>query len=188
MPTLSSLSDIKKGVNLNMNGQPYVVLEANFVRMQQRKPVMQTKMKNLINGKVLEYSFKPGDKIEEADMERVKVDFLYKDPRSAYFMNNNTYEQMEIPLEQLGDKINYLREGTSCDALYFDNNPVNIDIPIKMKLKVVSAPPGIKGDSASNVTKQVVLETGAVVNAPLFINEGDEIIVNTEENKYIERA
>ena len=188
MSTLSTLNDIKKGLNINWEGEPYTVLEANFVRMQQRKPVMQTKLKGLINGKVIEYSFKPGDKVETADLSRSKANYLYKDENSAYFMNNETYEQFDLLLDQLGNKINYLKEGTDCDILYYEGKPVSVDIPIKVKLKVTSAPPGIKGDSSSNVTKQVTLETGAVINAPLFVNEGDEIIVNTENEEYVERA
>ncbi len=188
MANISTLNDIKKGVTLIWNNEPHVVLEANFVRMQQRKPVMQTKLKNLISGKVVEYSFKQGERVEEADLSRGKANYLYKDENSAYFMNNDTYEQFDIPLDQLGSKINFLKDGTDCEILYFDNKPINIEIPIKMKLKVVSAPPGVKGDSASNVTKQVELETGAVVNAPLFVKEGEEIVVNTETGEYVGRA
>ncbi|HDQ22978.1 MAG TPA: elongation factor P [Candidatus Uhrbacteria bacterium] len=188
MSTISSLNDIKKGLNLIWNNEPCVVLEANFVRMQQRKPVMQTKLKNLISSKVVEYSFKQGERIEEADLARSKANYLYKDEQSAYFMNNETYEQFDIPLNQLGSKIKFLKEGTDCDILYFENKPINIDIPIKISLKVISAPPGIKGDSSSNVTKQIELETGAVINAPLFVKEGEEIIVNTETEEYVGRA
>jgi len=188
MAQISTLNDIKKGLSVTMDKEPYVVLEANFVRMQQRQPVMQTKLKNLISGKVLEVTFKPSDKVEIADLQRSKANYLYKDENSAYFMNNQTYEQFEISLEQIGDKIKFLKDGTDCDILYFENKPVNVDIPIKMTLKVESAPPGVKGDSTSSVTKQITLETGAVVNAPLFVNTGDEIIVNTENGEYVERA
>jgi len=188
MGSISTLNDIKKGINIDHNGEPYTVLDANFVRMQARQPVMQTKLKSLVSGKVLEITYKPGDKVEYADLKRGKANFMYKDEQAAFFMNNETYEQFDIPLEQLGDKINYLIEGTDCDILYFSDNPVNVDIPIKVKLKVTEAPPGIKGDSASNVTKQVTLETGAVINAPLFINQGDDIIINTETKEYVERA
>lgn len=185
---ISTLNDIKKGINLIWNNEPYLVLEANFVRMQQRKPVMQTKLKSLISGKVIEYSFKPGDKAEYADLQRGKANYMYKDDENAYFMNNETYEQFDLPLEQLGNKINYLKEGTDCDILYFENKPINLDIPIKIKLKVTESPPGVKGDSSANVTKQITLETGAVINAPLFVKQGDEIIVNTETEEYVERA
>jgi elongation factor P len=188
MATISTLNDIKKGLSINWNSEPYVVMEANFVRMQQRKPVMQTKLKNLITGKVLEYSFKPGDKVEIADLQRNKANYLYKDDSAAYFMDNLTYEQFSIPLDKIGNKIKFLKENTDCDVLYYESNPVSIELPIKMKFKVITAPPGVKGDSSTNVTKQVTLETGAIINAPLFIKEGEEIIINTETEDYVGRA
>lgn len=188
MGSISTLNDIKKGTNIDHNGEPYTVTDANFVRMQARQPVMQTKLKNLITGKVLEITYKPGDKPEYADLQRSKANYMYKDENAAFFMNNESYEQFEIPLDQLGNKINFLKEGTDCDVLYFQDKAVNLDLPIKIKLKVTQAPPGVKGNSASNVTKQVTLETGGTINAPLFINEGDEIIVNTETEEYVERA
>lgn len=188
MGTISTLNDIKKGLNINWDGEPYVVMEANFVRMQQRKPVMQTKMKSLVSGKVLEYSFKPGDKVEIADLNRSKCNYLYKDEEAAYFMDNNSYEQFSLPLDKIGSKIKFLKENTDCDVLYFESLPVNIEMPIKMTFKVTDSPPGVKGDSSSNVTKQIVLETGAIINAPLFIKEGEEIVVNTDTEEYVGRA
>ncbi|MCX6740165.1 MAG: elongation factor P [Candidatus Parcubacteria bacterium] len=188
MSTLSSLSDIKKGANINWNGEPYIVMDAHFVRMQMRKPVMQTKLKHLITGKILEYSFKPGDKVAEADMSRNKANYQYKDENFAYFMDNNSYEQFQLPLSTIGNRIKFLKDGTDVDVLYYEGNAVSIDMPIKMNFKVTSAPPGIKGDSASNVTKQITLETGAVINAPLFVKEGEIITVNTDTEEYVGRA
>lgn len=188
MATLSSLNDIKKGAIINWNNEPYTVMEAHFVRMQMRKPVMQTKLKHMITGKILEYSFKPGDKVQEADMSRNKANYLYKDENNAYFMDNKSYEQFQLPLETIGNRIKFLKDGTDVDVLYYEGNAVSIDIPIKMNFKVTTAPPGIKGDSASNVTKQITLETGAVINAPLFVKEGETITVNTETEEYVGRA
>jgi len=185
---LSTLNDIKKGLNIIFNNDPHIVLESNFVRMQQRKPVMQTKLKNLITGKVVEYSFKAGERVEEADMEKGKANYLYKDESAAYFMDNKSFEQFNIPLNQIGNKIKFLKEGTDCEVLYFDTKPINVDVPIKMTLKVTSSPPGVKGDSSSNVTKQITLETGAVINAPLFVKEGEMILVNTDTEEYAGRA
>jgi elongation factor P len=188
MATLSSLNEIKKGININWGGEPYVVLDAHFVRMQMRKPVMQCKLKHLITGKILEYSFKPGDKVEEADMSRNKANYLYKDENYAYFMDNKSYEQFQLPVATIGHKIKFLKDGTDVDVLYYEGNAVSIDMPIKMDFKVITAPPGIKGDSASNVTKQITLETGAVINAPLFVKEGEIITVNTDTEEYVGRA
>jgi elongation factor P len=188
MATLSSLSEIKKGTSITWNNEPYIIMESNFVKMQMRKPVMQTKLKHLITGKILEYSFKPGDKVFEADLMRNKANYLYKDESFAYFMDNKTFEQFQLPLETIGNKIKFMKDGTDVDVLYYEGNAVSIDIPIKMNFKVISAPPGTKGDSASNVTKQVELETGAMINAPLFVKEGEIITVNTETEEYVGRA
>lgn len=186
---ISNLQGIKKGMSIVWDGEPYVVMEAHFLRMQQRKPVMQTKLKHILTGKILEYSFKQGDKVEEADLERSKAQFLYKDEDNGYFMDMNSYEQFTLPVDQLSDSLQYMKDGTEVDLLYFEGNPVNIDLPVKMTFKVISAPPGVKGNTASsNTTKPITLETGAVVQAPLFINEGEEVVINTETGEYVERA
>lgn len=186
---ISNLQGIKKGMSIVWDGEPYVVMEAHFLRMQQRKPVMQTKLRHIVNGKIIEYSFKQGDKVEEADLQRSKAQYLYKDEDRAYLMDMQSYEQFDIPIEQLGDALQFLKDGTEVDLLYFEGKPVNIDLPVKVTLKVTSAPPGVKGNTASSsTTKPITLETGAVVQAPLFINADDEVVVNTETGDYVERA
>lgn len=184
----SSLSDIKIGSKFTIQGEPYVVLSANFVRMQQRQPVMQTKLRNLISGKVLEVTFKPGDKLEEADLENKKATYLYKDEENAYFMDSESYEQFFFSVSQVEDKIGFLKEDTEVEVMRFEGKPVSIELPKKIDLKVTEAPPGIKGDTAQGGTKQITLETGQVVNAPLFIKVGDVIRVNTDTGEYVERA
>jgi elongation factor P len=145
-------------------------------------------MKNLISGSVLERTFQGNDKAEEAMTEKRKANYLYKDDTNAYFMDNESYEQFDLPVEQIGEKIKFLKDGTDVDTLYFEGRPVSVDLPIKMKFKVVSAPPGVRGNSAGSVTKQVELETGAMVAAPLFIEEGETIVINTDTGEYVERA
>lgn len=185
---IQTLNDIRGGTCVIFNGEPYIVVTAKFVRMQQRKPVMQTKMKNLINGKVLEYNFKQGEKVEEANLERSKANYLYKDADQAYLMDNTSFEQFNINIDLLGQKASFLKDGEDVDVLYFNQKPVNIDLPAKVVLKVTEAPPGVKGDSAQGATKQITLETGLIINAPLFIKEGDEVRINTETGDYVERA
>ncbi|RJR31203.1 elongation factor P [Candidatus Parcubacteria bacterium] len=186
---LSTLNDIKVGLNIIHDSEPYTVLVAHFVRMQQRKPVMQTKLRNLITGKVLEITFKPGDRVEEADLSRTKANFLYADDTQGYFMDNENYEQFSLDKNLLGSKLNYLKEGTEVNILNFNDKPVNLDLPVKMNFKVISAPPGVKGNSAAGrVTKEVQIETGHSVQAPLFINEGDVIKINTDTGEYVERV
>jgi elongation factor P len=188
MSVLPSLNSIKVGLNILVGGEPYQVQTANFVRMQQRKPVMQTKMKNLINGKVLEYSFKAGERVEEADLEKGKGDYLYTDQSGVYFMDSSTFEQLAIDPDFLRERTKLLKEGMQVDILYFNGKPITISFPPKIELHVTSTPPGIKGDSAGNVTKQATLETGLIVNVPLFVKEGDTIRVNTETLEYTERV
>ncbi len=189
MAILSTLNDIKKGINVLHEGDPYVVIEANFVRMQQRKPVMQTKMRNLLNGKTVEVNFHPGDRIEVADMQRKKVDYLYNDGGKFFFMSQNDFEQFEIDRQTIGSAADYLKEGDKVDALYFNDNPVSISVQPKVELRVVSAPEGVRGDSAQGrVTKIAELETGLKINVPLFVKEGDVIRINTETGEYVERV
>ncbi|MFA5358691.1 MAG: elongation factor P [Patescibacteria group bacterium] len=186
---ISSLNDIKKGKVLDIDNQPYLVVEANFVRMQQRKPVMQTKLKSLITNKVIENNFHPGDRVEEADLTHRRSGYLYSDPDHAYFMNNETYEQFGISLEQMGDQARFLKEGMEVDALYYNGEPVSVELPGKVNLKVVQTIDGARGDTAQGkVTKPATMETGFDVNVPLFIKEGDVIKVNTETGEYLERV
>lgn len=188
MATLDSLNSIKVGGYILFNNEPYQVMTANFMRMQQRQPVMQTKMKNLITGKVVEYSFKSGERLEEPDLEKRKADFLYKDPSGIYFMDTVSFDQFGIDADVLGEKAMLLKEGTQVDVLYFNGNPITVSLPPKIDLKVTAAPPAIKGDTAGNVTKQVELETGLSLATPLFIKEGDVIRINTETLSYVERV
>ncbi|MFH1427373.1 MAG: elongation factor P, partial [Patescibacteria group bacterium] len=150
--------------------------------------VLKTKLKNLINGNILEKTFQGNDKAVEAETETKKVNYLYKDENEAYFMDNETYDQFSLNLDQIGERQKFLKDGTEVNLLYFSGNPVALELPVKIELKVISAPPGVKGNSAGNVTKQIELETGAKINAPLFINEGDVIRVNTDTGEYVERA
>lgn len=186
---ISSLNDIKQGLCLKINNEPYQVIAARFMRCQQRKPVMQTKLKNLLSGKVLEINFKPGDRVSEADLEKCKANFLYQNTQGYFFMDNKTFEQFIFTAEQLNERAKFLKEGIEVTVLYFNNQPVNIELPAKVDYKVIAAPPAVRGDTAQgSATKQITLETGLVINAPLFVKEGDLIRVNTDTGLYVERV
>ncbi len=186
---ISSLNDIKKGLSVIYEGEPYAVVEARFVRMQQRKPVMQTKIKNLLNGKVAEINYHPGDRVEEADLSRKKADYLYNDGSNYFFMTQDDFEQFSLKKEKIGDQVGFMKEGDKVDVLYFNNNPVSISLPPKAELRVVSAPEGVKGNSAQGrVTKTAEMETGISIQVPLFVKEGDVIRINTESGEYVERV
>ena len=182
------ISDIKLGLIISMANQPYQVIWSNFMRTAQRKPVMQTKLKHIINGKVIEYSFKFGEKIEEADVTREKANFLYTDSSGTHFMSEQTYETVDFPKDITEEQEKYLKEGMTVTILRFNGNPVSIEIPIKVELRVTEAPPSITGNSGGSVTKPVTLETGLVVQTPMFIKEGDLIRVDTRSGEYVERA
>ena len=183
-----SLNEIKIGSLLKIAAEPYAVIKADHHKMGRGGAVLKTKLKNLINGSILERTFQGNDKAEEAATDTQKANYLYKTDAEVCFMNNETYEQFSLPLEQVGEKLKYLKEGTEVDILYFQGLPASLKLPVKISLKVISAPPGVKGNSAGNVTKTVQLETGAELSAPMFINEGDEIIVNTDTGEYVGRV
>lgn len=182
------ISEIKVGELVQLNGEPYIVIKADHHKMGRGGAVLKTKLRNLINSNVLEKTFQGNEKAEEAVVEKKKANFMYRNEDEANFMDNESYEQFSLPLDRLGDKLKFLKDGVDIDILYFKDRPVAIDLPVKIALKVVSAPPGVKGNSAGNVTKVVELETGAQINVPMFINEGDVIRINTETGEYVERA
>ena len=182
------LNDVKLGAIVLLNNEPMQVIWSNRMRTAQRKPVMQAKLRNVITGKVLEYSFKFGEKVTEADVTRENANFLYADNDGTHFMNNETFETVDMPKEVTAEQEPFLKEGTKVMILRFNDKPVSIELPIKVDLKVVEAPPGITGNSGGNVTKPVKLETGLSVQAPMFITEGDTIRVDTREGIYVERV
>lgn len=181
-------TDLKKGAIILFNNQPHEITWSQFVRMQQRKPVMQVKMRNLKSGKVVEYSFKSGERVDEADITKQKAQYLYADSEGAHFMTADTFETITLPAAISEDKVIYLKEGEEVLLKFFNGDPMSIELPIKVALKVASTPPGIKGDTATGGTKPATLETGITVNVPLFIKEGDTVKVNTDTGEYVERA
>ena len=182
------LNDLKLGTIILWENQPVQVIWSNRMRTAQRKPVMQTKLRNVITGKVYEYSFKFGEKIDEADVTREKANFLYADAEGTHFMNNDTFETVDIAKEVTQEQEAFLKESMEVSILRFNGRPVSIELPIKVELKVTEAPPDTKGNSGGNVTKPVKLETGLTVNAPMFIKEGDVLRVDTRTGEYVERA
>lgn len=183
-----SFNEIKTGKVLQVNSEPFLIIKTDHHKMGRGGAVLKVKMKNLINGNVLERTYQGNDKAEEAKTETKKANFMYKDQNEAYFMDNKSFEQFSLSLENIGEKQFFLKEEIEVDVLYFNNNPMTITLPVKMDFKVTSSPPGVKGNSSGNVTKQIEIETGAKITAPLFINEGDIIKINTETGEYVERV
>ncbi|MFA6098007.1 MAG: elongation factor P [Patescibacteria group bacterium] len=184
-----TINDLKTGAYLTLQGEPYVVVKHDFIKMAQSKGIMRVNLRNLKTGQVLDQTFKGQEKIEEADISRSKANYLYQDGQSYYFMDNSSYDQFFVSETQLGDKRNFLIENMEVEVLNYNGEPINIEVPNKVKLKVKQAPPGIRGDTAQgSVTKRVTLENGYEVDTPLFIKEGEIVEVNTETGKYVGKA
>ncbi len=172
-----------------VDGQPFEVLDSHVFRKQMRKPVNQTKLKNLITGKVTEISFHQAETITEADISFKEIAFLYANRGEFWFSEvGNPRERFSLPEDVIGPKGKFLKGNSTIEAMVFDENIIDVRLPVKVDLRVKEAPPGLKGDTRQGGSKQVVLETGAVVNAPLFVNEGDVLRINTETGDYVERV
>lgn len=184
-----SVNELKPKTFFIFEGQPWVILEAHHLKMQQRRPVVQTRIKNLLNGKIVERNFAQSDVFEEADIKRGEVKFLYNH-RDEYWFSKKDDPSKRFLLDEeiLGDTTKYLKNNLIVGAILFNDQIINIELPVKMDFKVVEAPPAIRGDTAQGGVKQVVIETGATVNTPLFVEEGDTIRINTETGQYVERV
>ena len=183
------MNELRAGVVFKMNDEPYIVLWSNFLRMAQRKPVRQAKIKNLITGKILEMSFKLDDRFEEADVQRKKASYLYHDETTATFMDSETFDQATIDLKDLGEFTKFLIEGAEVNLLVFEGKTIGIDLPKKVELKVVETADAVRGDTAQgSVMKEAKLESGATIKVPMFIKQGDTIRINTDTGDYVERV
>jgi len=181
-------ADLKKGVRVIIDGQPHEIMDSNAMKKAQRRVVMQTKIKNLITGTISERNFHQGDLFEEAELEKFEAKFLYSHKDKYVFCQaDDPSKRFEMTAQQVGGNGKYLRQNERVDGITFEDKIVSINIPIKVQLKVKETPPGVKGDRAQGGTKTAVLETGAQVQVPLFINEGDTIEINTDTGEYVRR-
>jgi elongation factor P len=182
-------TDLKKGTQFIFEDQPYEVLDSLHVKMAQRRPVVQTKIKNLINGSVQEKTFQQGDMFNEADLVKKDIKFLYGNKGEYFFCEpNDPSKRFSFTEEMLGVGAKYFKPNSLVQGILFDDKIITVKSPIKVTLKVKEAAPGVKGDRAQGGTKEAVLETGAVIQVPLFIEEGDVIEINTELGEYVKRA
>lgn len=182
-------NEILKGKVILYNDDPYEVLDAHVFRKQQRKPVNQTKLRNIITGKVTEQAFHVSEKAQEADLSTKGVKYLYQNKGERWFCaEDNPADRFVLSDELIGTPAKFLKANSVVEALVFDERIIGIKLPIKLDLKVVEAAAAVKGNTAQGGTKQVTLETGATLFVPMFINEGDVIRINTEVGEYVERA
>lgn len=180
-----SYNELKPGIYIVVDNEPWVIQEFAFLRMQQRKPVSKVKIKNLISGKVQERSFHQSDKIEEVELGRIKSRFIYES-KGVYWFDEpgNSQNRFSFIKEQIGDKAIFLKSNLEATAYKFNDKIISVELPVKVEYKVIEAPPAIRGDTAQGGSKNVVIEGGATVSVPLFVNEGDVIRVNTNTGAY----
>ena len=182
-------TDLRKGVLFIFNGEPYEVVESNFLRMQQRKAVVQTKIRNLMTGKILDRNWQGSDSFEEAEIEQGEAQFIYMSKGEYWFHEvGNPKNRFSIAAEVVGEPGRFLKSNTVVKTMTFKEKIIQVRIPIKMDLIVKEAPPGIKGNTAQGGAKLVTLENGTQVLVPLFIDEGEVVRVNTETGEYVERV
>ncbi len=183
-----SVGDLRAGNKIELDGEPYIVVDAQHVKPGKGGAFCRTKLKSLKSGNVIDRTFRVGEKLKEPDLEEREVQYLYSSEGQYCFMDLNTYEQLFLREDQLGNSKNYLKENMTLKILYFKEEPIGIDLPIFVDLAIVETEPGIKGDTASGGSKPAVLETGAVVKVPLYLNVGDVIKVDTRTGEFIERV
>ena len=182
-------TDLKKGTQFIYGDEPWEVLDSLHVKMAQRRPVVQTKIRNLINGSVQEKTFQQGDTFNEAELIKKNIKFLYSNRGEYWFCEEkDPSKRFFFTEDQLGRQAKFFKPNSLLEGIIFSEKIINVKAPIKVQMKVKEAPPGIKGDRAQGGTKEVILESGAVVQAPLFVEEGDIIEINTELGEYVKRV
>jgi len=183
-----TINDLKIGTKITFNNEPYVVIFAQHSKQGRAGGIMRTKIKSLITGAIIEKTFAGAEKLQPAELETKKAQYLYSDSEGYHFMNSGNFEQFALSKNQLSETTKFLKEGGEVDIIYFQGNPININLPIKMTFEVTYTEPGFKGNTASTVTKPATLETGTQVAVPLFIKNGDKIVLDTRDGSYVERA
>ncbi len=185
---MASTSDFRPGLVIKFNNDLWTVVEFQHVNPGNWRAFVRTKLKNLKTGKVLENRFRAGESIEIVRIDRKEFQFLYRDGSGYVFMDKDTYEQLSVPEEVIGTGARFLKDGESVDILFNGTDITGVELPVTVELKVVETVPGVRGDSANPGTKPAQVETGATVNVPLFINEGDLLRIDTRTGGYIERV
>ena len=183
-----STSDFRKGLKIELEGRPFLIVDFLHVKPGKGGAFIRTRLKNMETGQVLEKTFRSGEKVERPDLVEREMQYLYQGSEGYCFMDNNNYEQFFIDEEHLGDSKNFLKENVDVKMLFFNNKPIGIELPIFVELEITQTDPGVRGDTATGATKPATLETGVVIQVPLFINEGDRVKIDTRTGDYVERV
>jgi len=181
-------SQFKNGLRIELDGEPFAITYFQHVKPGKGGAFVRTKVKNIRNGKIIDKTFRAGEKVELADVEDKRMQYLYRDGENLILMDNQSYDQIPVPAEVVGDALNYLLENAQVDVLFWRGKAINVDIPSFVEAQVTETEPGMKGDTASGATKPATIETGATLQVPLFINQGEKIRVDTRSGKYVERV
>jgi len=181
-------SEFRKGLKIEYENDPYLVIDFLHVKPGKGGAFVRTKLKNLKTGSVIDHTFRSGEKVKKPDLEEKEMQFMYSSDNEYYFMDTSSYEQIFLQEDHVGEGKKFLKEEMRIRILFFKGDPIGVDIPIFVELGIAETEPGFKGDTASGGSKPAVLETGAVIQVPLFLNEGDSIKVDTRTGEYIERV
>lgn len=181
-------SEIRKGVKFMIDGKPYSVVDFQFVKPGKGQAFTRVKVRSMVDGSVLERTYKSGEKLEKADVEERTLQFIYQDGENFVFMHEASGEQITVPGDKMEDEAQWLSDGLNIDVTLWNGQPIGVTLPSSVTLQITHSEPGIKGDTASGATKPATVSTGATVNVPLFVNEGEWIRIDTTAGKYIERV
>jgi elongation factor P len=181
-------SQFRNGLKIELGGEPFAITYFQHVKPGKGGAFVRTKLKNLRTGRVLDRTFRSGEKLEEADVDETRMEYLYRDGDHLVFMDTKSYEQIPIPSERVGDPRKYLKENLEVKILFWRSEVLNVELPPFVVARVTQCDPGLKGDTANAATKPATLETGAVVQVPLFIKEGESVRVDTRSGAYVERV
>ena len=182
-----NVNDFKTGMTISYEGNLYQVLEFQHVKPGKGAAIVKTKLKNLRTGSIVEQTFNSGIKVPQAHVEKIKMQYLYESSGSYTFMNMNTYEQVELQASQIENEAKFLKEGLEVLIFFYEGEMLGIELPEKVDYKIIATEPAIKGNTATNATKDATIETGLLVRVPLFIEQDEEIIVSTKDGKYVSR-
>jgi elongation factor P len=183
-----STTEFRNGLKIEIDGEPYVIVEFQHVKPGKGGAFVRTKFKSLKSGNVTDKTFRAGEKVDVPDLEEKTMQYLYGADKDRVFMDTSSYEQVSLNEKQLGDSINYLKENMEIKVLYHKGMPINIEVPMFVELAIARTDPGVRGDTASGGSKPATLETGAVVKVPLYMNEGDVVKIDTRTGTFIERV
>ncbi len=181
-------SQFRKGLKVQLDGDPYLMIECNFVKPGKGQALYKCKLRNLLRDTVLDRTYKSGDSLDAADIEEIQAQFLYRQGEQFFFMENETFEQYELGMDQVDEAWMYLKEGMTVSMLLFNNKPIGVTPPNHVVLKVEYCEPAVRGNTATNVTKPAKVDTGAEITVPNFVETGDMIKVDTRTGEYIERV